>query len=48
MKINCNSGAMRMNIMGDYGSMTAWFIPKGIANIFLMSKLQKRIPHHLQ
>ena len=42
VKINCNSGGMRTNIMGDYGSMTAWFIPEGIANIFSMSELKKR------
>jgi hypothetical protein len=33
---------MITHIMGDYGSMTAWFIPEGIANIFSMSKLEKR------
>ncbi len=42
VKINCNSRAMRTNIVGDYVSMTAWFIPEGIANIFSMSELQKR------
>ncbi len=28
--------------MGDYGSISAWFIPEGIANIFLMNELKKR------
>jgi hypothetical protein len=37
VKINCNSGAMHTNIMGDYGNMTACLIPEGIANIFSMS-----------
>jgi hypothetical protein len=44
VKINCNSGAMHTNIVGDYGYMTAWFIPEGIATIFLMSELKKRYP----
>jgi hypothetical protein len=35
---------MCTNIMGDYGSMTTWFILEGIANIFSMSELEKRYP----
>jgi hypothetical protein len=41
-KIKCNSGAMHTDIVGDYGNMTVWFIPEGIANIFSMSELKKR------
>ncbi len=43
VKINCNSGTMCTNIVGDYGSMTTRFIPEGNANIFLMSKLKNNI-----
>ncbi len=42
IKINCNSGAMRTNQMGEYGSLKVWYIPEGIANIFSMNKLEKR------
>ncbi len=34
VKINCNSGSMRTNQVGDYGSLKVWYIPEGIANIF--------------
>ncbi len=42
VRINCNSGAMRTNEVGDLvgyrlDSPNAWYIPKGIANIFLMN-----------
>jgi hypothetical protein len=36
------------NLMGKYGSISAWYIPKGFANIFSMHKLEKkhRITHN--
>jgi hypothetical protein len=40
--INCNLEELRTNQVGDYGSMNVWFIPQGIANIFLMNKLEKK------
>lgn len=33
VKINCNSGVMCTNEVGDYGTMNVWYIPDGIANI---------------
>jgi hypothetical protein len=42
VKINCNSGVMRTNEVGDYGSMNVWYIPDGIANIFSMNELEKK------
>ena len=42
VKINCNSGVMRTNELGDYGSMNVWYIPNGIANIFSMNELEKK------
>ena len=42
VKINCNSGVMRTNEVGDYGIMNVWNIPDGIANIFSMNELEKK------
>jgi hypothetical protein len=42
VKINCKSGAMKTNQVGDYGSMNVWYIPDGIANIFSMNELEKK------
>jgi hypothetical protein len=42
VKIDCNARRIRANQVGDYGSVSAWFIPEGIANIFLMNELKKR------
>jgi hypothetical protein len=42
VKIKCNSGAIRTNVIGDYGIMKAWSIPEGIGNIFLMIELEKK------
>jgi hypothetical protein len=42
VKINCKAGNLKTNQEGDYGSMSMWYIPEGIANIFLMNKLEKK------
>jgi hypothetical protein len=47
VRINCNSGAMRTNKVGDFvwhrlDSPNGWYITKGIANIFSMNELKKR------
>jgi hypothetical protein len=42
VRINCNVCAMRTNQMGDYESISAWYIPGGIANIFSMNELEKK------
>ncbi len=42
VKINCNSGVMCTNKVGDYGSMNMWYIPDGIVNIFSMNELEKK------
>ncbi len=41
IKINCNAGTVVTNLMGKFGSINAWYIPDGIANIFSMHKLEK-------
>ncbi len=41
IKINCNTGAVVMKQMGLFGQMNVWYIPNGIANIFLMYELEK-------
>ncbi len=43
IKINCNAGTVTTNRVGNYGGMSAWYNPNGIANIFLMNELEK---HH--
>ncbi len=40
VKINCNTGTMKTNQQGHYRTMNVWFIPEGIANLFL-NKLEK-------
>jgi hypothetical protein len=42
IKINCNAGAVSTNQMGTYGNLKVWYIPDGIANIFLMHELKKK------
>jgi len=42
VKINCNSGVMHTNEVGDYGTMNVWYIPDGIANIFSMNEWEKK------
>jgi hypothetical protein len=36
-----NAGAVTTNQMGSYGNLKVWYLPKGIANIFLMHELEK-------
>ncbi len=42
IKINCNAGAVSTNRMGTYRNLKVWYIPDGIANIFLMHELEKQ------
>ncbi len=42
VKINCNVGVMKTNQQGDYWTMSVWYIPDGIVNIFLMGELEKK------
>ena len=39
--INCNTGAITTNQMGNYENLNVWYLPKGIAIIFLMHELEK-------
>jgi hypothetical protein len=41
IRINCNMGAIMTNELGPFGSLNVWYIPNGIANIFLMYELEK-------
>ena len=40
IKINCNAGAVVMNMRGRYGILKVWYLPDRIANIFSMHKLE--------
>jgi hypothetical protein len=41
IKINCNVRAVVTNKRGTYGNLKVWYLPNGIANIFLMHELEK-------
>ena len=41
IKINCNAGAVRTDVKGDFGGLSVWYLPDGIANIFSMHELEK-------
>jgi hypothetical protein len=41
IKINCNAGAVVTNKRGTYGNLKVWYLPDGIANIFLVHELEK-------
>ena len=41
IKINCNAGAVTTNEMWLFGRLNVWYIPNGIANIFLMHEHKK-------
>ena len=34
MQVNRNAGIIKTNRKGEYGRVEAWYMPKGIANIF--------------
>jgi hypothetical protein len=42
IKINCNAGNLKTNQQGDYGTMSVWYIPEEIANVFSMNELEKK------
>jgi hypothetical protein len=44
VNINCNAGNLKTNQQGEFGTMKVWYIPEGIANIFLMNELEKKYP----
>jgi hypothetical protein len=41
IKINCNAGSVTTNCKGTYRKWQVWYLPKRIANIFSMHKLEK-------
>jgi hypothetical protein len=41
IRINCNTGTVVANKRGNYGRLKVWYVLNGIANIFLMHKLEK-------
>ena len=43
VNINCNAGNLKTNQQGEFGTMKVWYIPEGIANIFLMNELEINI-----
>ena len=45
MQVNCNAGSINTNRKGEYGRVEAWYMPKGIANIFSMNEIEKL--HHI-
>ena len=38
--MNCNVGIIKTNQKGEYRRVEAWYIPKGIANIFSMNEIE--------
>ena len=45
MQVNCNAGSIKTNRKGEYRQVEAWYMPKGIANIFSMNEIEKL--HHI-
>ena len=41
MQVNCNYGSIKTNRKGGYVRVEAWYMPKGIANIFPMNEIEK-------
>ncbi len=41
IKINCNAGAVTTDLKGEFGGLSVWYLPDGIANIFSMHELEK-------
>ena len=41
MQVNCNAGIIKTNRKGEYRRVEAWYIPKGIANIFYINETEK-------
>ena len=41
MHVNYNAGSIKTNRKGEYGRFEACYMPKGIANIFSMSEIEK-------
>ena len=42
LKVNCNAGAVLAHKVGTFGGLQVWTMSEGIANIFLMPKLEKQ------
>ena len=40
VKLNCNVGTVATNLRGTYEGIKVWYLPDGIANIFLMHELE--------
>ena len=43
--MNCNAGIIKTNRKGGYGRVEAWYMPKGISNIFSINEIEKL--HHI-
>lgn len=41
MSVSCNAGNVKTNQKVRYGTIDAWYMPEGIANIFSMHALEK-------
>ena len=41
MQVSCNAGSIKTNLKGEYGRVEAWYMPKGIANIFSVNEIDK-------
>jgi hypothetical protein len=47
IKINCNTGTVITDLMGKYGSINGWYIPKGIV-IFFDARAREEVQNHLR
>ena len=45
MQLNFNAGSIKTKQKGEYRRVEAWYMPKGIANIFSMNEKEKL--HHI-
>ena len=41
IQVNCKAGSIKTNRKGEYGRVEAWYMPKGISNIFSMNEIDK-------
>jgi hypothetical protein len=41
IKINCNAREVTTDVKGEFGGLSVWYLPDGIANIFSMHELEK-------
>ena len=41
IQVNCNARSIKTNRKREYGRVEAWYMPKGVVNIFSMNEIEK-------